>query len=202
VIRSTASERIRIKEAVNGVIEDLADHDDAPPVSVTEVHGRLTPALAADELRAVWREGDAPVLCVAGRGSLDEAAAMLAHLIQKHGIGARVVPSHAVLSANVFRLDSAGVTMICLSYLEPSNFANARYLVRRLRHKFPQVKILLGLWSQTQAEIERLNVPREIEVDFVVTTLADAVDRVLGEARESADISCKTPKATVDRHST
>jgi hypothetical protein len=178
------SQRVRIKEAVDGVIEDLADHDDAPPVSVTK------------ELRPVWREGDAPVLCVAGRGSLDEAAAaMLAQLIQKRGIGARVAPSQAALPANTFRLDSAGVTMICLSYLAPSNFANARYLVRRLRHKFPRAKILLGLWTQTQVELERSKVIEEIGVDYAVTSLEQAVDRIVTEAKVDVDTAAGARKS-------
>jgi hypothetical protein len=83
------------------------------------------------------------VLCVAGRGSLDEAAAaILAQLLEKHGIGARVVPSEAVSVANLPRLDVTGVQMACLSYLEPSSFTNARYLVRRLRRRLPQAKIV------------------------------------------------------------
>jgi hypothetical protein len=42
------------------------------------------------------------VLCVAGRGSLDEAAAMLAQLVKKRGVGARVVPFGEVSIANLF----------------------------------------------------------------------------------------------------
>ena len=46
---------------------------------------------------------------------LDEAAAaMLAQLLEKHGIGARVVPSEAVSVANLPRLDVTGVQMACL----------------------------------------------------------------------------------------
>jgi hypothetical protein len=58
-------------------------------------------------------------------GSLDEAAAMLSQLLEKHGIGARVVPSEAVSVANLPRLDVTGVQMACLSYLEPGSFTNA-----------------------------------------------------------------------------
>ena len=42
--------------------------------------------------RRDWR-GATPVLCIAGRGPLDEAAAtMLAQLLGKHGLGAKVLP--------------------------------------------------------------------------------------------------------------
>ena len=43
-----------------------------------------------------WRS-DTPVLCIAGRGPLDAAASeMLAQLLAKHGLGARVVDHQAV----------------------------------------------------------------------------------------------------------
>jgi predicted PurR-regulated permease PerM len=90
--------RARIKEAVEWVIDDLSDHDDATEPALQEGATEaavLPPSLSSEELAADWRE--TPVLCVAGHGSLDEAAAaMLAQLSEKHGIGARVVPSEAV----------------------------------------------------------------------------------------------------------
>jgi predicted PurR-regulated permease PerM len=185
---------IQIKEAVDGVIDDLADHDDAPLTCEAEsrgVAGCLTPVLAVEELPPAWREGDAPVLSIAGRGPLDEAAgAMLAQLIRKHGIGARVVPSQAVLPANVLRLDSTGVIMVCLSYLEPSSFANARYVVRRLRQKLPRAKILLGLWAQTETDTDRLEGGAEIAL--VATTLAQAVHLVVAEAKSVAGTPAET----------
>jgi hypothetical protein len=63
---------------------------------------------------------------------------MLAQLLQKHGIGARVVPSEAVSVPNLFRLDVTGVQMAFLCYLEPGSFSNPCYLVRRLRRKLPK----------------------------------------------------------------
>src|ERR1700752_5182909 len=70
--------RVRIKEAVLGVIDDLADHPDAPlPEEAPAAQGRI-------------------VLCIAGRGSLDEAAAaMLAQVLEKRRVVARVVPCDA-----------------------------------------------------------------------------------------------------------
>ena len=49
---------------------------------------------------------------------------MLAQLLQKHGIGARVAPSAAVSPPNLFALDVAGVPMAYLCYLEPGSFTN------------------------------------------------------------------------------
>jgi predicted PurR-regulated permease PerM len=125
--------RVLIKEAVDGVVDNLADHAPWPVPKEGENRGGLMPPIfISEQLPPPW-QGTA-VLCVAGRGSLDEAtAAMLAQLLQKHGIGARVVPSEAVSVPNLFRLDVTGVQMAFLCYLEPGSFSNPRYLVRRLR---------------------------------------------------------------------
>jgi hypothetical protein len=73
------------KETIEWVIDDLSDHDDvtAPALGedVSEV-AALPPALSSEERAPGWRK--TAVLCVAGRGSLDEAAAMLAQLLAKH----------------------------------------------------------------------------------------------------------------------
>jgi hypothetical protein len=129
------------------------------------------------------------VLCVAGRGSLDEAAAaMLAQLLEKHGIGARVVPSEAVSVANLPRLDVTGVQMACLSCLEPSSITNARYLVRRLRRRLPQAKIVDGFWTLTAQEAEeRDDALAATRADLVVTSLRQAVEQVVNAAKEAAN---------------
>src|ERR1700724_1985914 len=92
--------RVQIKEAVQGVIDDLADHTDPSPASVADGDKAADPtASPGDELAPAWREN--AVMCIAGRGSLDEAAAaMLAQLLEKQGIGARLVSSEEVAAAN------------------------------------------------------------------------------------------------------
>jgi hypothetical protein len=179
--------RVRVKEAVEWVIDDLSDHDEAsaptPEEGANEV-AALPSVLSPEELAPGWRE--TAVLCVAGRGSLDEAAAaMLAQLLEKHGVGARVVPSEAVSVANVGRLDVTGVQMACLSYLEPGNFINPRYLVRRLRRRLPQATILAGFWTLTAQEAEERGAPAATRADRVVTSLRLAVEHVVNAATEA-----------------
>ena len=111
---------------------------------------------------------------------------MLAQLLEKRGIGARVVPSEAVSVANMMRLDVAGVQMACLSYLEPGNFTNARYLVRRLRRRLPQAKIVDGFWTLTAPEAEERDALAATRADCVVTSLRQAVEQVVNAAKTAA----------------
>ena len=110
-----------------------------------------TPRDILEKTAEAWR--GKTVMCVAGRGSLDEAAAaMLGQLLEKQGIAARVVPSDAVATENIFRLDVTDVDMVCLSYLEPGGFTNARYLVRRLRRRLPNAQIIVGFWTLSEED--------------------------------------------------
>src|SRR5271156_3285842 len=140
-------QRVRIKATVDALIDNLCDYDAVPAAGSSVSNGGVpAPILSAEELAPSWR--GTPVLCVAGRGSLDEAsAAMLAQLLQKHGIGARVVPSASVSPPNLFALDTTGVQMAYLCYLEPGSFTNPHYLVRRLRRKLRTATIVSGFWT-------------------------------------------------------
>ena len=187
--------RAKIKEAVEWVIDDLSQHDDAPtPTADETAPGAVSPMpLSQEELAPGW-QGTA-VLCIAGRGSLDEAAAaMLAQLLERRGIRTRVVPSEAVSVSNLSQLDVTGVQIACLSYLEPGSFANPRYLVRRLRRRLPKAKIVDGFWTLTAQETEERNALTTTRADVVVTSLRQAVDQVVKAAREAAGVTL-TPEA-------
>ena len=170
--------RVQIKEAILGLIDDLSDHLDSPPVAEADAAGgeAATPPPPSAPLPADDRRR---VLCIAGRGSLDEAAAaMLAQLLGRQGIQASVVSSDAVAPVAVSSLEAANVQIVCLSYLEPGGFTNARYLVRRLRRKLPRVRILVGLWTLNDEDARQRDALRETGADLIVTSLRQAVEQI------------------------
>jgi hypothetical protein len=174
--------RVHIKAVVEEIIDDLSEHADSPPAARTDDTVVPPEASTPDGPGPEWRER--AVMCVAGRGSLDEAAAaMLAQLLDKHGIGAFVVPSDAVSAASLSRLDTKGVQLACLSYLEPGGFSNARYLVRRLRRKLPRTTIIVGFWTLTEAEAVERGALAETAADRIATSLRQAVELVTIEAQ-------------------
>jgi hypothetical protein len=181
----------KIRDAVSEFASDLADQDDRPPPKVNlttdaeassavesateNVEHDNLPILSKETLPPEW-QGEHPVLCVAGRSLIDEAAAiMLAQLSTAHGLAARVEAAEALSTTNVFRLDTAGVAIVCLVYLDASGPAHMRYSVRRLRRKLPKATIILGCWAK---EIDRtaLEALREgAKADLVAASLGDAV---------------------------
>jgi predicted PurR-regulated permease PerM len=189
--------RVRIKGAVDAVIDNLCDHGDVSAAASGASDGEVPPILSAEELAPSWQ--GTPVLCVAGRGSLDEAsAAMLAQLLQKHGIGARVVPAAAVSPPNLFALDATGVQMAYLCYLEPGSFTNPHYLVRRLRRKLPKATIVGGFWTLKADEADERDALAKTGADLIATFLQQAVAQVTAAARESADTHLATRPSVLE----
>jgi hypothetical protein len=103
---------------------------------------------------------------------------MLAQLLKKQGIGARVIASNAVSVGNIMQLDVTGVQMACLSYLEAGGLTSARFLVRRLRRRLPHGKILVGFWRLNDEQVKSRAALQETGADLIVTSLGQAVGQV------------------------
>jgi hypothetical protein len=181
----------KIRDAVGEFASDLSDQDDRPPAKVglttdaeassavesvaeNAAHENL-PILNKEDLPLEW-QGEHPVLCLAGRSLIDEAAAiMLAQLSTAHGLAARVEGAKALSTTNVFRLEATGVAVVCLVYLDASGPAHMRYSVRRLRRKLPKATIILGCWVRDieQAALELLR--EGAKADLVAASLGEAV---------------------------
>lgn len=127
------------------------------------------------------------VLCLAGRRPFDLCvAAMLAQVLKKQGVDARVVEGATVSSYLGWNEEAAGAALICLSYLAVDySPSHVRALTRRLRRRAPRARILAGFWTYDEAEDDYADVDRlrvESGADIVVTSLNDAVASCLREA--------------------
>jgi len=199
-------QQAHIRAAVDEVLDDLSEHDDAvpqPEKSLTDVvlpksvrpatkqpevpvSAPLAPCFAPEDLPTSWQGN--PVLCIASRTDLDAAAAsMLAQLLRKHGIGASVIPWEAVSIGNLPLLDPAGVQILFISCLDPRLSTHVRFLARRLRRKFPKTTIVVGFWTHDRETIGQ-DAIAGTGVELSVISLAEALDlacRMAGEAKES-----------------
>ena len=181
----------KIKAVTKELVDDLDDQDDSTEPSATTQDAEAAaavetveeetpdlPVLKKEELALEW-QADKPVLCIAGRGPLDEAAgAMLAQLLEKHGIGARIEGTKALSMSNVVPTD--GVAMVCLSYLDTTSPAHMRYMTRRARRKWPDARILIGCWL---AEGDAASLAATLKPDAMALTLRDAVKSCLAAAQ-------------------
>ena len=205
----------KIRDAVAEFASDLAEQDDRPPPKVsatTDAEATSAvesvaedapyedlPVLAKSELLPEW-QSEHPVLCVAGRSLIDEAAAiMLGQLSTAHGLKARVERAEALSTANIFRLETTGVMIVCLVYLDANAPAHMRYAVRRLRRKLPKATIILGCWMKDvdAGGLERLR--DGARADLVAASLGEAVKLCIELARpdQQTDIATKPDKLAV-----
>src|SRR6202045_1753578 len=181
----------KIRDAVSEFTNNLSDQDDRPPPKVRSTSDAEAtsavesvaedapyenlPILSKEDLPPGW-QGEHPVLCVAGRSLIDEAAAiMLGQLSTAHGLAARVEGADALSTTNIFRLETTGVAIVCLVYLDAGAPAHMRYAVRRLRRKLPKATIILGCWLKNidPAALEKLR--DGAKADLAAASLAEAV---------------------------
>ncbi|WP_460448448.1 AI-2E family transporter [Alsobacter sp. SYSU BS001988] len=156
-----------VRDSVAELVEDLEE------LSVVDADASAIPD--------AWTEGepDEPVrprvLCIGVRNPLDEAAAQLFRLLAtRRNLPTQALGLESMAMANLFRLDTRGVDVICLSVFETSSPVHIRYALRRLRRKAPKAAFVVGYWLQENGE--HLESLREVVAPAtLVTTLADAV---------------------------
>lgn len=117
-----------IRDAVAEIVDDLSGHEDKDEVILQDEAPKLgeSPLAQLDEiasrpklglLRERWRT-EKPVLCIPGLGLLDEAAAMMiAQLLERQGIGARVEQADALSMSRISGWDTKGTAVVCFCYV-------------------------------------------------------------------------------------
>jgi hypothetical protein len=146
-----------------------------------EDEGRL-PILTEADLAPGFEVEDA-ILCIGARTPLDEAAAaMLAGVLDKHGLKARAATSEEISGGNIVGLETSKAKLVCLSSLGGSA-SQIRYLVRRLRRVLPAgAKVLVGCWAEEKGSNSLKAIETTTEADAYATSLRDAAEVCLDAA--------------------
>lgn len=162
-----ADRRTVVSDGVHQVIVELADHEDAitEPDTDSETDERSWPGR--------------PVLCVAGRTSLDlAAAAMLAQLLERRGISSQVLPAEAISPEGIAGVNLREYEWVCLGYLGAAAMAQARHACRRLRRLSPRTPILVGLWNYQFDRTKEEEPAAALGADLVAASLQQAVEQI------------------------
>ena len=122
-----------------------------------------------------------PRLAVLGCPARDETDAlaleMLAALLRPER-GDLALAGHALLASEVLDAVAAdGARVLCIAALPPGGSAHARLLCRRLRERFPELKILVGRWGLAGAPAPR-DALTAAGADAVAATLAQSVEQI------------------------
>ncbi|MEO7144259.1 MAG: hypothetical protein ABI165_12250, partial [Bryobacteraceae bacterium] len=164
-----------IVQGLNELVVELADYR-PEPLRAGETEGETIqePAKPSGGPRFSSR-----VVCLPASDQADEiTAAMLAQVLEKAGyptISLLVSDSPLDVLADVSHHTG---DIVCICALPPFALLNARSLSKRLRDRFPKMKIIVGLWNLSEdgdKVQERLG---KAFVDTVVTTLKHAVEEL------------------------
>lgn len=186
VRRGALDERrqMKIRDAMRDLVDDLGDLDIAAPAAPPAAPEEPEPPLDAREptpqpespIGANWARPGA-VLCVAGRTPLDEAAAhLLADLIGHEGIGVRVLPSESLATPQRLQTEDGPPELMILSFLDADlSVAQARFAVRRLRRRIPDVPLIAAFWTDADNEARLNGLCAEVRAETCVASLPQAL---------------------------
>lgn len=195
----TAENLQTIRSGVQALIDDL--QSTPPPPVPADTPGEATPPAGPDDgIRETWRS-DGSVLCVAGRGPLDEAAsALLTDVLKERGFGAVTIPHASISRGRLRDIDPAGVRLVCVIYLDIEGApAHLRYLLRRLRNALPDAPVIVGLWAIDDAIHSDDALRSHLGADHYATSLQDAREQSLKVAQAAETESESKSEAAVRR---
>jgi len=127
-------------------------------------------------------DGNSPkpcILCLPARDEADEIAGMmLAQLLATGGCLVQAVSVSAAPSELLDLVERRKPDVVCISATPPAAVMHARHLCRRLRGRFPEIRLVVGLWN-AQGDLTKAKMRiGGGDTTHVVATLAEAQEQV------------------------
>jgi len=127
------------------------------------------------------------VACVPAKAYRDQLAGdMFVQLLRQNGYLGLSAPAKKISGEQLEWVRENHPDVVCISVVAPTTIIHARYLCGKLRRHFPELKILVGLWGQTGKIAEATKVLSDSGADEVVTSVAEAIERVAVHAPVAA----------------
>ena len=157
-----------IFDTVRGLVEYLEDR--------RTMEGEPTDEVTAKPKNVVHRPAP-PVCILAARDEADHVAALvLARMLEAPGFNPQVTP-YPRPAETLEQIEQKACKVVCISAVPPHAAAQAGQLCKRLKQRFPEVKVMVALWAAEGSDKLESRL-REAGVDVVVTRLADAVEQL------------------------
>jgi hypothetical protein len=162
----TESDEQFVLQATREILEDLGERLDAATQAKEAIHPKdQTNASAPTRLR---------VLACPARDQADRLALeMLRQLVDPAKWVVEVAAVETLTADLVAQVAEQAPALVCIGALPPGGLAHARYLCKKLRVRFPEVKIIVGRWGLTggvEANREQL---QDAGADLTATTMLE-----------------------------
>jgi len=119
------------------------------------------------------------VLCVPARDRADElAAAMLVQLLLQRGIAAKALGGEALAGESLVEIEKDKPKVVCVPAVPPQGYTHARYICRRLRARFGELKLIAAILTE-QDPVDLKQRQPAIPADEVAASLKEATTQIL-----------------------
>jgi hypothetical protein len=114
---------------------------------------------------------------VAARDEADHVAALvLARMLEAPESNPQVI-AYPRPAETMEQIEAKACKVVCISAVPPHAAAHAGQLCKRLKQRFPEVKVMVALWAAEGSDKLESRL-RDAGVDVVVTRLRDAVEQL------------------------
>jgi hypothetical protein len=176
-----------IVQSINELIVELAIYSSA--AMSKEKGNNLLPSVSKTATRGL---SDSRILCLPANDEADEVtAAMLAQVLEQSGNPAITLSAADSPLKILEEMSRHPGDIVCICALPPFALLHARTLSKRLRTKFPELRIVVGVWTLSEGGIRIQERFGKAFVDTVVVTLKQALEEILGVTSASTHSSTR-----------
>jgi predicted PurR-regulated permease PerM len=162
----TESDEHFVVEAIREILEDLGERREA----AAQAKEAIDPADQANAAAMVRLR----ILACPARDEADRLALeMVRQLLDPAKWEMEVAAVETLTADLVAQVAAQTPALVCIGALPPGGLAHARYLCKKLRSRFPEVKIIVGRWGLTgnvEANREQL---QDAGADLTATTMLE-----------------------------
>jgi hypothetical protein len=136
--RISSAEFTTILRSVREIAEDVVEDD--------------------EQAGAVQLETPLPVLIAPAKDAADQGAGeLLSKLLDSENWQFEVAPAGILTSELIDRIDKFNPAILVIASIPPGGLTHARYLCKRIRRRFPELKMVIGRWADPAAETTALS---------------------------------------------
>ncbi len=140
-----------------------------------------------------------PVCIVAAHDEADHVAGLaLARVLAAPDFTPRVVPFPLLAAEVLEQIAAQACKVVCISAIPPNAAMPAGYLCKRLKQRFPELKVLVALWTAENSAKAQARL-RQAGVDAVAARRPDVVARLRELQQYKPQLAPKQGQTTVSR---
>ena len=118
-------------------------------------------------------------MLISGRAKLLIASLiMMQQLLRAEHCDFQIIANETLSSELLTQIEDNAPVAVCIAAVPPGGLARARYLCKRLRSRFPKLRIIVGRWGLTEGAEDQEKALLAAGADQVSTTLLASRDEV------------------------